>query len=120
MPYIFFIKHILLPYLISFIPGHSELAGNARPRLTKMTFHALSPARSQADLLSYLGLNITIPKYLLDRQEERRRTTTENLTLPAHEYTAPDYFVKQDYSDDEDKADEAPKSAPETGGWWPE
>ena len=105
-----------LPYLLSFVPGREGLAA---ARLTKMTYHAMAPARAQADLLAYLGLGVQIPEKMLASQSDRRMTTTENLSVPVYEYTSPDYFEKVSYSDD-DADENVPNGAKETGGWWPE
>ena len=67
--------------------------------------------RAQSDIWLYLGLDAFVPKEFLDTQENRRITTTANLTGSIYTYESPDVFEKVVYLDDD-----APTGA--TAGAW--
>ena len=86
----------LLPYLIGF-PDKSASAQTGHSRLM---LHGNNMPGAQADIWLYLGLDTLIPKEILDTQQNRRITTTENLSRSRLAYETPDVFNKVIYLDD--------------------
>ena len=77
--------------------------------------HGNNMPRAQADIWLYLGLDTLIPKEFLDTQQNRRITTTENLSRSILTYETPDVFDKVIYFDDAPV--EAVAGAPEAADW---
>ena len=57
-----------------------------------MRLHGNNMPCAQADIWLYLGLDAFVPKEFLETQENRRITTTANLSRPIYGYETPDVF----------------------------
>ena len=101
----------LLPYLIAFPKVSAIVRGNN----SRLMLHSNNMPRPQADIWLYLGLDSFVPKEFLDTQENRRITTTDNLTRSILAYETPDVFDKVIYLDDAPV--EAMVGAPEAADW---
>ena len=77
--------------------------------------HGNNMPRAQADIWLYLGLDTLIPKEFLDTQQNRRITTTENLSRSILACQTPDVFDKVIYLDDAPV--EAMAGAQEAADW---
>ena len=76
--------------------------------------HGNNMPRAQANVWLYLGLDTLIPKEILETQNNRRITTTENLSRSILDYVYPDALERIVYLED------APVKAPVTvkaGAW---
>ena len=62
--------------------------------------HCNNMPRAQADIWLYLGLYAFVLKEFLDTQQNRRITTTENLSRSILAYKTPDVFDNVIYLDD--------------------
>ena len=96
-----------LPYLIEF----PDKPASARHSHTRMMLHGNNTPRAQSDVWLYLGLDALIPEEIMDTQQNRRITTTENLSRSVFAYETPDVFDKVVYLDD------APAGASEAADW---
>ena len=85
-----------LPYLIEF----PHKLASARHDHSHLMPHRNNMPHIQADVWLYLGLDALIPKEILDTQQNRRITTTENLTRSIFANKKPDVFDKVIYLDD--------------------
>ena len=77
--------------------------------------HCNNMPRAHADIWLYLGLYAFVPKEFLDMQQNRRITTTENLSRSILAYETPDVFDNVIYLDD--APIEAMAGAPEAADW---
>ena len=73
--------------------------------------------RAQSDIWLYLRLDSFVPKDFLDTQENRRITTTANLTRSIFAYQSPDVFDKVIYLDDDDVPSGTTAGAWEAADW---